>query len=93
MMFFSSAKKKKCQELLDNGTNYLIYAQQNILTTSRQNWKLAKETFEEIFEVDPDDKTGYHVHAWYMLGLTYLSFAWIHSRPQQRLPTKQNPGG
>ena len=92
-IFQTGKNKKKCRELLDNGTKYLISAQQNILTTSRQNWKLAKETFEEIFEVDPDNKTGYHTHAWYMLGLTWLSFAWIHSRPQQRMPTKQNPGG
>ena len=78
-IFQTRKNKKKCRELLDNGTKYLISAQQNILTTSRQNWKLAKETFEEIFEVDPDNKTGYHTHAWYMLGLTYLSFAWLHS--------------
>ena len=39
----------------------------------------AISTFSEIFEVDPDNKTGYHTHAWYMLGLTYLSFAWLHS--------------
>ena len=50
----------------------------NILTTSSENWHEAISTFSEIFEVDPDDKTGYRVHAWHMLGLTHLSFAWIH---------------
>ena len=34
-----------------------------------------EETFYKIFYVDPDNKTGYHVQAWYSLGISSLGFA------------------